>query len=648
MSSSRASVAALAILSATISMAAQAPVRQALRGQGQAPAAGTGLVTGRVVAGTTDTPVPAAIVTLNGGGRPSRLAPRVLTDDNGRFFFSGLAAGHYTIGALKPGWLPGTYGQRRPGESSLSLDLGDGERRGQIDVPLWRPAVISGHVVDETGDPLVGFDVRVVHETFIAGRLRPTSTARVMTDDRGAFRFFDLAPGDYLIAVPATVTSEPASLAGAARAQGGMPHAYLQTMTDVGAAPMNFERAQAVAGSDHTLVEGVSSLPGTPPADGAWRTYPTTFYPSATSVGAATVVHAVSGEVQSGIDVVVHLTATHEISGTVAGDDGPAAYHAVHLLPADSADVPLFDVATAVTDASGRFTFFGVPAGQYVARVIRVPWPGGNLAFGLVGGTGAIKRILMVGRGPMNGPPAPPAGPLLYVSQPVTVAERNVENLDLRLRTGARVTGRAQFDGSAPHPTPAQWSAVRVSLEPANGRSSAVSFPASFSADGQFATPSTWPGRYLLRAMAPPGWTFAGATYQGRDISDTPFDLTADISDVVIAYTDHPDHITGTVQGLDGQPGTNYVALLFPADPAGWTDYGRTSRRVRSVRVSAAGTFTLPAPPPGQYCLLAIPENEADGWQNPATLARLSAGADRIQVREGEPLAVTLQVRKGP
>jgi hypothetical protein len=129
-------------------------------------------------------------------------------------------------------------------------------------------------------------------------------------------------------------------------------------------------------------------------------------------------------------------------------------------------------------------------------------------------------------------------------------------------------------------------------------------------------------------------------------VSETPIDIaTTDLEDVVITFTDHPGKIDGSVQAPQGQTGTGAVVLLFPVEPAGWTDYGRSSRRVRRVPASPTGTFTVPTPPDGEYFLVAIPDEQAADWQNPALFTALGAIADRIQVREGQSMTHALTLR---
>lgn len=628
---------------------------------GQAAAATrTGLIAGRVVDADGE-PASGAVVTVQRanvapGPRPAPGASGqvpVRVDDRGRFVVSNVPPGAYRIIATRSGWLPGAYGRRRPGGSDLTIDLGEGQTRNDLAITVWRPAVIAGTVTDDNGDPLVGVEVRAVRHVLVAGRRRPDapsppeSLPRQKTDDNGAYRFPDLVPGDYTIAVLSTVLSEPPGFAGAARANGGAPRAYYQTMTAVGAAPMVFARATGPTGPERPLVGALTHLPSIPEGDSPWSVYPTTYHPSATTQSAAGVVPVASGQVRTGVDVSVRLTRSWQISGELRDSEGPAAWHAVHLVPADAGTTPVVDVGTAVTNTDGVFCFYGVPPGQYIARVVRVPWPvGAGQEMGITGGTGQIPRISVFSRGRPSGPPQVPSEPLMYVDQPVTVSDGHVRNVSLTMREGPRVSGRVVFEGDAGTPTPEQMAQARVAMQSAHGSVDPVTGASPFEGTGQFKTAGLWPGQYVVRVTPPTGWTVKEVRYQDRDLSETAIDITRDLDGVVITLTDRAARVSGTVQ-TDGDMRPEDVAvLLFPTDPAGWVDYGPDSRRVTSARVAAAGTFSFASPPDGDYYVIAVAEVQADEWRNPATLRRLAGRAEQIRVRNGESGLPVLRVQE--
>src|SRR6185503_2802493 len=569
-------------------------------------------------------------------GRGSQ-GDRVVTNAEGRFAFLGLAAGSYRIEVSKPGWLTGAYGRRRPGGGSIPLNLKDGERRNDLALTMWRVGVLGGRVTADNGDPLIGVEVRAMRRFYSAGIPRYVTPIRARTDDRGEYRFSTLQPGDYLVVVLMSVLSEPPTFAGAIRAGGETPRAYLQTMTGIATAPMLFDRATGVMGADQPLTSSLSqSL--TAPIDGKpLLAYATTFHPSSTSMATAKSVRVVAGEPQENVDVVVRMAPTWQVSGTLRDADGPLQWHAVHLVPADGGDVPVVDTATAVTDAKGAFTFFGVPPGQYIARSVRSPWPGGG-GFGITGGTGAIPQISM-----MSGPGAPLTEPLMHVSENVAVGNRHVRGLTLVMQPGARMTGLVRFEGKAEEPT--DLSRVFVFLQPANRGMDRNVMPGTMTNDRRFATASVLPGRYLLR-VNPPGWVLKSAMYQGRDIANTVFDLSADIDGAVLTFTDQPPSIRGNVTSAVAADLVGAQVVVFAADSSAWVDNGRSIPYTSSTPVGSSGEFSLLLPPDGEYFVVPLADEDSDDWQNPATLKRLSAMAVRIRVQGESITGQSLQLRR--
>jgi hypothetical protein len=254
----------------------------------------------------------------------------------------------------------------------------------------------------------------------------------------------------------------------------------------------------------------------------------------------------------------------------------------------------------------------------------------------------------------MSWPPPAPTERLLHADAPVTVTDRSVRGVALDLQPGVRVAGRSEFEGTAKRPTAAEWRAVYVALDPAGGQMFKAAggyeqgLGAMFSDDGRIVLPSAWPGRYVVRLESPPpGWTVKSVTAGGRDVADTALALDRDVDDLVVTFTDRTARLTGTVQGPSGQAGDDASVLLFPADPARWVDYGRSTRRLRLIPTTA-GAFSTSLPPEGEYLLIALPASQLDEWQDPAFLKRAAALADRVTVRDGQPIAHTLRTRSLP
>jgi hypothetical protein len=97
----------------------------------------TGLIIGRVIDGSTNAPIAGATVTLTGTGLRSL---RVIVDPQGRFVFTSVPAGSFTITAARAGYLNGSYGTLRPDGAGRPLDRATG-RVGDV-VRAWRYATI--------------------------------------------------------------------------------------------------------------------------------------------------------------------------------------------------------------------------------------------------------------------------------------------------------------------------------------------------------------------------------------------------------------------------------------------------------------------------------------------------------------------------
>jgi hypothetical protein len=227
----------------------------------------------------------------------------------------------------------------------------------------------------------------------------------------------------------------------------------------------------------------------------------------------------------------------------------------------------------------------------------------------------------------------------------VSVGDNDTTGVTVTLRRGLRVTGRVEFTGTAAKPSPAELRAVRLSMDPADGR--LVGYPLSYQAQvdpaGRFYTIGLMAGRYLLRVdSAPRGWTLKSATVGGRDIADFPLVLdTSDVDDLVLTFTDRPSSVEGTVRDAQSRADDSASVLIFPTDGA-WIDHGATPRRFRSMRVSPTGTFATAGLPPGEYYVIAVVDAVATNWQEPAFLQRLARLAARISLGDGQALSVSL------
>jgi Carboxypeptidase regulatory-like domain len=632
-------LAAFLTLSVPASSRAQPPPTPQL-------ATGTGLIVGQVIDGATGKGVSSAVVTLAS-------ARRVMTTSDGRFVFRNLPEGSHNLTASKSGYIDGGFGARRPGGPTLPVVLADGERRGDLIIRLWRHGSISGVISDEAGEPLVGIQVTALRRSMVGGRRRFTPGGTGTTDDRGLYRISRLSPGDYIVGMVSSQISLPASttqqlqevmMAGAEAARSAM----LQTIFQIGGTPL------MAGGPDSRQVgDQVQTIPRNtptpPPVDGPRLfAYPTTLYPAAPVPAAATIVSVGSAQERTGVDIQVRPIPTARVSGTVSGAPTTAANVGVRLVPLGADDLGrTADAAATLTDAGGAFTFPAVPAGEYTLRVLQTPRAVVPPSAPMMISVGSGVTMGFAG-GPPEGPPPIPSEPTLWAVLPVAVGETDVSGVNVVLRTGLRISGRVEFDGTAEKPTPEQLQRIFVLIEPVDGQIDRMATPPGrIDARGQFNTSGFATGRYFVRIPGPPaGWSLKGVFVGDRDVSDVPLELeSSDVSDVVVTFTDRSSSISGTVQVSERDARDGVAVIVFPADSKLWQETGANPRRMRRMGVSDSGAYVVGSLPPGEYFVAAIREVTAD-WQDPKFLEQLSASAAHVQLDDGEKATQNLRVQE--
>jgi sugar/nucleoside kinase (ribokinase family) len=72
--------------------------------------------------------------------------------------------------------------------------------------------------------------------------------------------------------------------------------------------------------------------------------------------------------------------------------------------------------------------------------------------------------------------------------------------------------------------------------------------------------------------------------------------------------------------------------IVFPVAREQWTGYGLAPRRIRSVRTSTTGTYTMSGVPAGDYFIVAVPPARSDAWLDPDFLDRASRTATRVTI----------------
>jgi hypothetical protein len=186
----------LGLLLVGTAVTAQVPARD----QPPTPRAGTGVIRGRVVRADTGEPLRRVQVRVDEWSTGDGSGPAAtMTDAEGRYELTQLPAGRYQLKATRGGYVEVAYGQRRPFERGRPLELGERGVLQNIDFALPPGAVVTGRVVDETGEAVAGVSVSLARRRYFDGARRLGAERGSSTDDRGEFRIFGVPPGDYVI-----------------------------------------------------------------------------------------------------------------------------------------------------------------------------------------------------------------------------------------------------------------------------------------------------------------------------------------------------------------------------------------------------------------------------------------------------------------
>lgn len=539
------------------------------------------------------TPVPLRRVTVALIGERGVKATAV-TDDAGRFVFTSLPADRYSLTASKGGYVPMSYGSKRPGGSGTPVVVADGQR-ATIAMRLFKGSVITGTVRDERGRPLPAATVTVQRyavspltgeralesvifgsaNAVVPGYMVDAFPGTAVTDDRGEYRIFGLAPGDYVVvasAKPPRITIRVTdvhrvSAADVLRAERLLRGSAGGSATD---APTE---ARDISRVDHAPV----------------------FYPAALSPADATTISLGAAEERSGIDIAVRYVSTARVSGFVTGPDGSPIYNAqVSVMSNPLTASGRVDRSTR-SGADGEFTIPANPPGRY--QIQASVYPEGFF------GTAEVE----------------------FSGRDITTS--------IVLLPGVTISGRIIYDGKTPAPP---FSAASPFLRRSQFAIGGGTY--RIETDGRITFANVVPGQYRLsiNGRPPEGWILRSVIINGTDVSDIPFDVTrgTNIDNLDFILTDRPAEISGVLQNADGSPATDYVLVVFSGDPR----YRLApSRRTHHVRPDINGRFIVRNLPAGEYLLAAVTDIEPGQWNDRAFLNELAAASPiKITLAEGD------------
>jgi len=548
---------------------------------------GTGVISGTLTGGDAGQPVRKATVRLTSAS--PRINLTTTTDGDGRFAFTNVPAGEFTLSAARAGYLETVLGARRPGAGSpgTRVRLSAGQKLENVSWTLARAGVIAGIVFDEFGDPAFNVPVRAMRFIYTNGFPQLSNAGSGTTDDRGMYRVAGLMPGEYLVsAVPRDTVTTLATQAEAIR----------DRMAQI-------QAAARAAGTEANVI-----APPPPPSP---LGYVAIYHPGSPSGALAQRVAVGPSQEVHGIDIRLALVQTVTVAGRITSSE---AMPQTRLQLID-ASMPMSLVGIWFRDArpDGTFAFPGVVPGSYILK-----------GFGTPGGQPGMAGGEMWGR--------------------VDVTVTETSPVTLEMRRGVVVAGSMRLEGLPASFVPTR---ARVSLMPVSSATDweMAPFRMTPTAAGQFTTRNVLPGMYRVTVTGlPEGWTLATATFGDRDAADhhLRIDGRDDVTNGRLTFTSKTGALSGAVTNVSGAPVSDHTVVLFPTDRALWLPQ---SRRIQTALPSPDGRYAFRGLPAGDYHLALVLDPEPGRLPDPEWLRLLVAGAVSVTLNEGETRGQDLRVR---
>jgi len=262
-------------------------------------------------------PLKKAIIEMIGEGQDEPANYTATTEQDGHFKISGVRPGRYVVFLERTGFIAVDAHHHHQADG-ITISIAPGQELKGLELRMQAAAVLTGHVVDEDGDPMPNVNVAVLRRnvTGRGGQLDLVGADR--TNDLGEYRLSGLTPGRYYVS--ATPVLDFQSIA-------------------------------------------------TPPKDPAAAnklqlSYVATYYPNTTDRSQATTVELRPGE-EAPIDFSLVRTATARLQGTVA-NLGPGSHAVVALHSSESSFV--FNETEVGKD--GKFELRDVAPGAYTLMAI--------------------------------------------------------------------------------------------------------------------------------------------------------------------------------------------------------------------------------------------------------------------------------------
>ncbi len=525
-------------------------------------------VAGTVVNAVTAAALPRVKVSLADTRERTHKA-ETITNDGGHFEFTGVPPGKYSLQGSRSGYLTSSYEQHE--QYSTAIVTGPDFITDKLVLRLMPMALIAGHVLDESGEPVRQAQVQLFIEDHSGGLNRIVGAGGAQSDDRGYFDIGVLRPGTYFV----SATSKPWYAV----------HPRIR--------PGVLEDAPDAAPAED-VTQKIS--PGLDVA------YPTTFYGGATEAENASPIQLKGGEHQ---EVEIRLAPV------------PSLHFLVHVpvreLPPNptgeglAQNVPQMPMQMPMLQKREFDSMQYVQPGNMQAVAPGV-WE--------ISGVAAGKYQLTLKGISMDGVPA----------NPDQVSEINVvrDGQDLG-ETQGEALAKLKVTLKMPDgdPLPRQYA---VGLRDARLR--IVAFQPG-NASGETLLEGVRPGKYGI-VLGTPGkaYVVTRVVTPAGAVPGNGVDLAAGASAEVTAELSGGEARIEGVAQKNGKPVAGIMIALVPNDANANPDL------LRRDQSDFDGTFTLRSVVPGTYTVVAVEDAWGFDWMKPGVLARYVQHGQQVVVEE--------------
>jgi hypothetical protein len=281
-------------------------------------------IAGTLVSKVDGHPLSNAKVTIMEANQTDRRAS-VITKEDGKFTFNNLPSGKFSLSGAKRGFISAAYDQHD--QFSTAIVTGAGINTESLVLKLSPNAIISGKILDESGDPVRHAQIALYSVNHNEGVDEIRQTQGAQTNDLGVYEIANLRPGTYFL----SATASPWYAV----------HPQSDGSTKQEEQPSSVDRSLDVA-------------------------YPLTYYADETDPDSATPIPIRGGE---RMQVDIHLNPVPALHVILRGPTGNK-----HSFTDPQLEQPAFDGSTYVQAGEsfgmpdGTIELAGIPAGRYNIR----------------------------------------------------------------------------------------------------------------------------------------------------------------------------------------------------------------------------------------------------------------------------------------